>query len=61
MSVEQLSTAAVGIAGREAIVQVNEQMAAHGQLWPAVRLRVRELEPTVKAWMRHFEEGGNRR
>jgi type IV secretion system protein VirB4 len=50
----------IGMAGREAIVQVNEQMAAHGRLWPAAWLRARGLATTAQVWMRHFEEGGNR-
>ena len=50
----------IGMAGREAIVQVNEQMVTHGRLWPAAWLRARGLEKTAQVWMRHFEEGGNR-
>jgi type IV secretion/conjugal transfer VirB4 family ATPase len=46
----------VGIAGREAIVQANDQMAAHGRLWPAAWLRARGLEPAAEAWTRYFEE-----
>ena len=50
----------VGMAGREALVQVNEQMAAHGRRWPATWLRGRGLEVAAEAWMRYFEEeGGN--
>src|SRR5207253_5758930 len=50
----------IGMAGREAIVQVNEQMVTHGRLWPAAWLRALGLESTAQVWMRHFEEGGNR-
>jgi type IV secretion system protein TrbE len=46
----------VGMAGREAIVQVNEQMTTHGRLWPAAWLRARGLEPAAAAWMRHLQE-----
>ena len=49
----------VGMAGREAIVQVKEQMTAHGRLWPAAWLRSRALEAAATAWMRQVEEGGN--
>ena len=49
----------VGMAGREAIVQVKEQMTAHGRRWPATWLSVRGLEAAARAWMRQFEEGGN--
>jgi len=48
----------VGMAGREAIVQVNEQMSIHGRLWPAAWLRARGLETAAKAWMQ-VAEGGN--
>src|SRR5438309_2782712 len=48
----------VGMAGREAIVQVKEQMTAHGQRWPATWLSARGLDAAARAWMRH-EEGGN--
>jgi type IV secretion/conjugal transfer VirB4 family ATPase len=47
----------VGMAGREAIVQVREQMTAHGLLWPAIWLRVRGLDAAAKAWMRQVEKG----
>jgi type IV secretion system protein TrbE len=49
----------LGMAGREAIVQVNEQMSIHGQQWPAAWLRARGLETAAKAWMQ-VAEGGNR-
>ncbi len=49
----------VGMAGREAIVQVKEQMTAHGRLWPATWLSARGLDDAAKAWMRQVEEGGN--
>ncbi len=48
----------VGMAGREAIGQVNEQMSIHGRQWPAAWLRSRGLETAAKAWMR-VAEGGN--
>jgi type IV secretion system protein VirB4 len=48
----------VGMAGREAIVQVNEQMSIHGRQWPAAWLRARGLETAAKAWMQ-VAEGGN--
>ena len=50
----------VGMAGRDANVQVNEQMAAHGRSWPAAWLRARGLEAAAESWMRYSEEGGNR-
>src|SRR5207247_1154184 len=40
----------VGMAGREAIVQVKEQMTAHGRLWPATWLSARGLDDAAKAW-----------
>jgi len=49
----------VGMAGREAIVQVKEQMTAHGRLWPATWLSARGLDDAAKAWMRQVEEGGH--
>jgi len=49
----------VGMAGREAIVQVKEQMTAHGQRWPASWLSARGLDAAAQAWMRQVEEGGN--
>jgi len=48
----------VGMAGREAIVQVKEQMTAHGRQWPAIWLSARGLDAAARAWIRH-EEGGN--
>jgi len=48
----------VGMAGREAIVQVNEQVTTHGRKWPAAWLRSRGLETAAKAWT-HAAEGGN--
>jgi type IV secretion system protein VirB4 len=50
----------VGMAGRDANVQANEQMAAHGRSWPAAWLRARGLEAAAESWMRYSEEGGNR-
>jgi len=50
----------VGMAGREAIAQVNEQMATHGRQWPVAWLRARGLEVAAEAWMRYSEEGGSR-
>jgi type IV secretion system protein VirB4 len=50
----------VGMAGRDANVQVNEQMTAHGRSWPAAWLRARGLEAAAESWMRYSEEGGNR-
>ena len=46
--------------GREAVVQITEQMAralatAACRLAPSPRAR-----SAAEAWMRHFEEGGNR-
>jgi type IV secretion system protein VirB4 len=46
----------VGMAGREAIVQVNEHMATHGRLWPAAWLRRRGLEPAAVTWMTYLQE-----
>jgi len=48
----------VGMAGRETMVQVNEQIATHGQRWPAAWLRSRGLEAAAKAWLRQVEQGG---
>jgi type IV secretion system protein VirB4 len=48
----------VGMAGREAIVQVNEHVRTHGRQWPAAWLRARGLETAAKAWMQ-VAEGGN--
>ena len=48
----------VGMAGREAIVQVNEQVRTHGPKWPAAWLRSRGLETAAEAWMQ-VPEGGN--
>jgi hypothetical protein len=45
------------MAGREAVVQVNEEMAAYRQLWPAAWLRVRGLEPAAEAWMKALARG----
>ena len=50
----------VGMAGRDANVQINEQMTAHGRPWPAAWLRARGLEAAAESWMRYSEEGGNR-
>jgi len=49
----------VGMAGREAIVQVKEQMTTHGRRWPAAWLSTRGLDAAARAWMRQIEEGGN--
>jgi type IV secretion/conjugal transfer VirB4 family ATPase len=49
----------VGMAGREAIVQVKDLITAHGRLWPATWLRSRGLDAAAKAWMRQVERGGN--
>jgi len=47
----------VGMAGREAIVQVSEHMKTHGRLWPATWLRARGLESAAKAWIQVAEGG----
>lgn len=49
----------VGIAGRDATVQVKDHLTAHGRRWPAAWLRGRGLDAAAKAWIAHAEAGGN--
>src|SRR5207253_11342579 len=39
-----------GMAGRPAILAVNELMAGHGRRWPAEWLRRREVPDAAEAW-----------
>jgi type IV secretion system protein VirB4 len=48
----------LGMAGREAVVKVNELMAIHGGAWPAAWLRHRGLPEAAEAWMEHAERVG---
>jgi type IV secretion/conjugal transfer VirB4 family ATPase len=43
----------LGMAGREAVVKVNELMATHRGAWPAAWLRHRGLDEAADAWMEH--------
>src|SRR5437762_11070554 len=45
----------VGMAGREGIVQDNEEMSIHGGQWPAFWPRARGRETAAKAWMQVAE------
>jgi len=49
----------VGMAGREAFSQVNEQMRVHGRQWPAAWLQARGLGAAAKAWLTHVNHGGD--
>jgi type IV secretion system protein VirB4 len=50
----------LGIAGRDATVQVKEHMTAHGRQWPAAWLSSRGLDGAARAWIGHAQAGGNR-
>ena len=48
----------VGIAGRDATVQVKQHLATHGRRWPAAWLSSRGLAVAAKVWIEHAEAGG---
>lgn len=50
----------VGMAGREAILNVNELMKTRGQEWPAEWLKARALPQAAEAWRRFAQEVNER-
>ena len=48
----------VGMAGREAILNVNELITTRGQAWPAEWLNARQLSHAAEAWRRFAQKEG---